>query len=228
MELNFNNEVYAVIPIFGQELWITETNVSTWAIMAVLIILAIVVRIKLNNFSEKPTGFQNVIELLVEFMDNFTKDNMGEKQAGFGAYFFGVFLFLLCANLCGLLGLRPPTADLATTAGFALVTFLLINILGMVKQKGEYWKGFLHPIFLFLPINIISTFATPVSLAGRMFGNILGGFIIIGLYYGLLPIFMKIGIPVVLHVYFDVFAGCLQAYIFVILSMTFIREKIPE
>ncbi|MCC8097911.1 MAG: F0F1 ATP synthase subunit A, partial [Eubacterium sp.] len=138
-----------------------------------------------------------------------------------------VFAFILVSNLSGLIALRPPTADLATTAALALTTFVLIHFMGLITGKLGYFKGYLEPIPFLLPLNIISEIATPISLSFRLFGNILGGLIIMGLVYTL-PIYVRFFIPGFLHMYFDVFAGCLQTFIFVMLSMTFIKDKIPD
>lgn len=207
---------------------ITYTTMNTWIIMGVLILFAVIVRIKLNKFKAVPeSGFQNFIEAIVEAMDNFVGSNMGEKYSYFGNWFFGVFVFILISNLIGLLGFRAPTADLATTACLGFSTFFLIHFMGIVKGKKEYFKGYFEPFPFWLPMNIISELATPVSLSFRLFGNILGGSIIMGLFYTL-PAYVKVGIPAALHIYFDVFAGCLQTFIFVMLSMSFIADKIPD
>ena len=225
--MDFGSKVIATFNVFGQEIWLTETVVDTWVVMAVLLIFALIVRIKLNKFQEVPGGFQNVIETMVEAMDNFVESNMGTKYKYFGNWFFGIFCFILVSNLSGLFGFRAPTADLATTACLALTTFVLIHFMGIFTAKGDYFKGYLEPLPFLLPLNIISELATPVSLSFRLFGNLLGGTIIMGLIYSL-PIYVKLVIPAFLHVYFDVFAGCLQTFIFVMLSMAFIRDKIPE
>ena len=207
---------------------ITQTIVTTWFIMLVLILLAIILRIKMKNYKYKPEGSQNVVEFIIESMDNFVKSTMTEKYGYFGNWFFGVFTFILVSNLSGLVGLRPPTADLCTTAAITFTTFFLIHFMGIVKGKSGYFKGYLEPLPLLLPMNIISELATPISLSFRLFGNILGGLIIMSMVYMALPIFLSVGIPAVLHVYFDVFAGCIQTVIFVMLSMTFIKDKIPD
>lgn len=221
-------KVYHVFEVFGVEIWLTETVVTTWIIMAFLTLLAVIARIKLTTFKEKPSGLQNFIELVIESMDNFVVGAMSEKYAYFGNWFFGVFVFILVSNLSGLLGFRAPTADLATTAALGFATFFLIHFMGIFTQKGGYFKGYLEPIPLMLPMNIISEVATPISLSFRLFGNILGGAIIMGLVYSIPFWFLKIGIPGVLHIYFDVFAGCIQTVIFVMLSMTFIKDKIAD
>jgi F-type H+-transporting ATPase subunit a len=224
--------VYKVFTIFGVEVWLTETVVNTWILMAAIILLAVIARIKLTTFKEKPSGFQNVIEIIIESMDNFVKGTMGERYAYFGNWFFGVFVFILVSNLSGLLGFRAPTADLATTAALGFATFFLIHFMGIFTQKGQYFKSYIEPVAVMLPMNIISEIATPISLSFRLFGNILGGSIIMGLVYSIpfwLPLFfLKLGIPGVLHIYFDVFAGCIQTVIFVMLSMTFIKDKIAD
>jgi len=226
--MDFGSKVIASFYIGDTKIWLTETVVDTWIVMAALFIFAIIVRIKLNSFKEVPeTGFQNFIETIVETMDSFVESNMGTNYKYFGNWFFGVFAFILFSNLSGLLGFRAPTADLATTAALALTTFVLIHFMGIFKSKGSYFKGYLEPMPLLLPMNIISELATPVSLSFRLFGNLLGGTIIMGLIYSL-PIYVKLFIPAVLHVYFDVFAGFLQTFIFVMLSMAFIKDKLPD
>lgn len=225
--MDFNNHIFKTFQIFGTQVYLTETIVNTWIIMAVLLIFAVIVRIKLNKFQDVPSGFQNFVETIVESMENFVVGSMGEKYKYFGNWFFGIFTFILFSNLSGLVGLRSPTADLATTASLGLCTFILIHFMGIFTQKGGYFKGYLEPIAIMLPMNIISELATPVSLSFRLFGNILGGTIIMGMIYAL-PFYVKIAVPAVLHVYFDVFSGCLQTIIFVMLSMTFIRDKVPD
>ncbi len=225
-----NNKYYGSFNLFGFDIWITQTIIVIWIWMAILIAFALIVRSKLNkwNETEPPKGFQNFVELVIEIVDNYVSDTMGSNYRYFGSYFFGVFVLIICMNFSGLILQRPPTADLSTTASFGIVTFLLIHFMGITKNTKEYFKGYTSPFFVMLPLNIISELATPVSLSFRLFGATLGGLIIVNLAYALLPIFLKIGFPVILHVYFDIFAGALQAFIFVTLSMTFIRDKLPE
>lgn len=226
--LEVDAAVYAKPVIFGHEVWITQTVVTTWFIMLVLILIALILRIKMKNYKLKPEGSQNVVEFAIEMMDDFVKSAMTEKYAYFGNWFFGVFVFILVSNLSGLLGFRAPTADLCTTAAIGFTTFFLIHFMGIKKGKGGYFKGYFEPIPVMFPMNIISELATPISLSFRLFGNILGGSIIMGMIYLALPVYASVGIPAVAHVYFDVFAGCIQTVIFVMLSMTFIKDKIPD
>lgn len=144
-----------------------------------------------------------------------------------------LMIFLVCANLWGLVGFRAPTADLNTTFALSILTFFMIHG-NSIRRKGVggWLKGtFFEPVAVMAPLNLISEVATPVSLAFRLFGNIVGGMIIMALVYnalgtilgGVLPIpIFELGIPAVLHAYFDVFAGVLQAFIFTMLTMVFV------
>lgn len=215
---------------------ITQTMMNTWIILIALTIIALILRVKINKFTDVPTTkLQNIVEFIIESMENFTIQNMGEKYKYFGNWFFGVFCFILVSNYIGLLSFRSPTADLGTTLALSLSTFTLIHFMGIKVNGGAYFKGYIEPMPLLLPLNIIGEIATPISLSLRLFGNILGGTIIMGLINSALSkghiILQVIGfgaITPVLHAYFDVFAGFLQTFIFVILSMTFIKDKIGE
>jgi len=220
-----NKNLWLLFEWDGQPIYATETLISTWVVMGILIALAIIVRLRVSSFKGVPKGFQNIIETLVELMSGFAKDNMGAELEGLGGYFFSIFGFILLSNYSGLFGLRPPTADLATSAALALMSFFMIHAVGLYKRRGKYFKDLLDPLPLFLPLNIISEVSKPISLAFRLFGNMLCGVIIMGLIYGMLPMALRILIPDILHVYFDIFVGALQAFIFTVLSMTFIAQK---
>ena len=210
---------------------VTETITTTWIIMAVLIIGSIILTRNLNRI---PKGMQNVVELLVGLVYGLTEDTMGKDKVGFAPYIGTLMLYLAFANLVGLLGVRPPTADLNMTLALALITFFLIHFNG-IRRKGlfSYLKGFTEPFILLMPINLIGEIATPISLSFRLFGNLVGGSIIMALVYSALaslttallgidiPIF-QVGIPAVLHVYFDMFSGLLQTFIFAMLTRVFV------
>lgn len=228
--MEFGPKVIFEIPILGG-IPVTETVINTWVIMLILTVLAMIGG---SAFKKIPRGRQNVVEVIVDAINKLTIQTMGEDKKFFSGYMGTLFLFLLCANLLGLLGLRPPTADVNTTFALSILTFILIHFYGAKRKgTGTYLKGFLEPFPLLLPMNIISELATPISLSFRLFGNIVGGLIIMSLLYGgliglsgmvglgVFPIFQA-GIPVVFHLYFDVFAGVLQTFIFMMLSMVFI------
>lgn len=217
--MEFAPNVHFSIPewmplIGGME--ITETVTTTWLIMALLVIFAY---ISTRALEEIPRGVQNVVELFVESIENLTASTMGRDKLGFAPYMGTLAMYITAANLAGLFALRPPTADLNTTLALSFITFISIHYFGM-KRKGavKYLKEFAQPMPLLLPLNIIGELSTPISLSFRLFGNMLGGVIIMYLLYQAIPII----IPILPHVYFDLFAGILQSFIFVMLSMVFI------
>lgn len=221
MDLNIGN--LWVLKIAGIEIWITETIFNTWLIMLFLMALAVIARIKLRCFKEVPTGFQNIIEAVVEIFDNFVTNTLSEKFSYIAPWFFMVFLFILSSAWLSIFGMRAPTADWVTTFALALATFILMNFMGFKHRKGDYLKGFFEPHPVFFPLNFLGELAKPVSLSFRLFGNMLSGTIILTLYYALTPLFVQIGIPALFHAFFDVLIGSLQTYIFVIVSLMYIR-----
>lgn len=210
----------------GQTVYITTTHVCCFIIMATLMIFALVARSKFKKADEIPTGFQNVVELIVETLLNFVHSSMGDHDKKYVNYIGTLFLFVFCANISGLFGLRPPTADFGTTFSLALITFVMIQYNNFKCNKFGAITDLFQPIPLLFPINLIGEFATPISMSLRLFGNVMAGTVMMALYYGLLPIFFKIGIPSALHVYFDLFSGAIQAYVFSMLTMVFVTQKI--
>ena len=218
------------IPIIGG-VPVTETITTTWIIMAILIIGSIIFT---RNLKRIPNGIQNIVETVVGSVYNLTETTMGSDKVGFAPYIGTLMMYLALANLAGLLGVRPPTADLNMTLSLALISFFMIHFNG-IRRKGVlgYLKGFTEPFFLLTPINLIGEIATPISLSFRLFGNIVGGSIIMALVYSALAAFssallgldipiLQVGVPAVLHVYFDVFSGLLQTFIFAMLTMVFV------
>ena len=218
---------YQQVTIGGVSFWITTSHVCLAIVMVVLIVFAIVAnrKIKKADPTKAPSGFLNVLELLVETLDNLVKDNMGRVLAPrFRNYIGAFFMLILTCNLSGLFGLRPPTADYGITLPLALITFVMIQYQGFKWQKMNKIKGLFEPIFLFFPVNLISEFATPISMSLRLFANILSGTMMMALIYGLLPKVATLVWPAALHAYMDVFAGALQAYVFAMLTMVFIAN----
>ena len=225
-KVDFYIHGYQEVHIGDFSFWITTTHGCLAIVMVVLIVFAIVANrvIKKADYRKAPTGFLNVLEMLVETLDKLILDNMGRKLAPvFRNYVSALFLLILTCNLSGLFGLRPPTADYGVTLPLALITFFMIQYQGFKWQKMGKIKGLFEPFFLFLPVNIISEFATPISMSLRLFANILSGTMMMALIYGLMQ---KIAIiwPAALHAYLDVFSGCLQAYVFAMLTMVFISN----
>jgi len=233
-DLDFFIEGYVKFKLFGQTLYITTTHVSLVFVLAILVVFTLLAHraIKKADPTKPPKGFVNVIELLVETVDDLLISNMGEKHGPrFANYVGSLFAFLLLANLSGLLGLRPPTSDFGITLPLALITWVLIQYNGIRYQKWGKLKGLFEPVFVFFPVNLISEVSTPISMSLRLFGNMFSGTIMMALVYGLIKVgsvSLAIAWPAALHAYLDVFAGALQAYVFVMLTMAFISDQIGD
>ena len=201
--------------IFG--LTITETITTTWVIMAFLVGIAVITT---KNLQKVPkSNLQNFMELIYEGVEWLVDSSMGKENRSYLPYVGTLTLFLVIANITGVIMVRQPTADLNTTFALALLTFILTHISGMRRKGvGGYMKGFLEPLPFMMPLNAISELAQPVSLSFRLFGNMLGSLIILALLYSFAPVV----IPIVPHMYFDIFVGIIQTFIFVMLTMTYI------
>jgi len=210
----------------GQTVYITTSHVCMLIIIVSIMIFALIARKKIMHADEIPTGFQNVIEFAVETLQGFVNSSMGAHGKKYMNYVGTLFLFVLISNISGLVGLRPPTADFGTTFSLALITFIMIQYNNVKYNKFGAVTGLFQPIWFLFPINLIGEIATPVSMSLRLFGNVMAGTVMMALYYGLLPIFAKLGIPAALHVYFDLFSGAIQAYVFAMLTMVFVTQKI--
>ncbi len=217
---------------FGHEVWITTTHVCLLLVMLVLIGFSIAAGQAIKKGAEVPGGFQNAVELIVEKLDGMVDGTMGKSGAKFYNYVGTIFIFILFSNISGLLGLRPPTADYGVTFPLGVVTFILIHFNQFKYQKPkDIWTDMCSPLPpwlpIWLPINIISEIAVPVSLSLRLFANILSGTIMMALIYGLLGWVATIW-PAALHVYFDLFSGAIQTYVFCMLTMTYISNAIGD
>ena len=157
--------------LFGQELWLTTTHVSILIVALLLLIFALVVRAKLSDAEGKPGTLQNIAELIVEMLDNMVKGSMGKNGLAFRNYIGSLFLFLIVANLSGLLGLRPPTADYGVTLPLGLITFVLIQFNNIKYNKIEAFTGLFKPLPFLFPINLIGEIAAPFSISLRLFGK---------------------------------------------------------
>ncbi|MBR5711971.1 MAG: F0F1 ATP synthase subunit A [Lachnospiraceae bacterium] len=216
--------------LFGYRFYITSTHIALAIILITLTVLAIVANrvIRRSDPYGKPGTGMTIIETVVEFVDNTTLSNMGEKHGGKFANYIGTLLiFVFISNISGVFGLRPPTADYGITFGLAMITFFLIHINGFKHQKIKHITGLFDPIPL-TPINIIGEVSTPISMSLRLFGNVLCGTVIMGLLYNLLPQFLLLFWPGALHIYFDLFSGAIQAYVFTMLTMVFISKNFEE
>ena len=212
--------------VLGQEVYLTTTHVSLLIVCLGLILFAVIVRCKLKD-TETPSGLQNAVELVVETLDNMVKSSMGKHAVRYRNYIGTLFLFLLVSNISGLVGLRPPTADYGVTFPLGIITFVLIQYNNIRWNKVGAFTDLFKPIPVLFPINLIGEIAVPFSLSLRLFGNVVSGTVIMALIYGLLSKFAILW-PGVLHAYFDIFSGAIQTYVFCMLTMVFITQKIPE
>ena len=221
------HELYPV-NFFGTTVHITTTHVCTLIIICVIMILTLLGRRAFFKAERegKMTVASTIVEMAVDLLNGFVCGTMGQKAGRKYVNYIGtLFLFIFVCNTSGILGLRPPTADYGTTLALALITFVMIEYADIRYNKWNMVKGLFEPFPLFFPMNVISIFSTPLSMSLRLFGNILGGTVLMALYYGMLPWFAKIGIPAALHVYFDVFSGAIQTYVFCMLTISFSADK---
>lgn len=217
-----------LIKIGDKEILVPDSIVNVWIVTIVLIIFAFIVnsKIKKAKVNEKPSNFQLIIEIIIESIDGLVKTTMGEQNLGFAPYIFTLISFIVAANLSGLLGITPPTSDYSVTISLALITFVLSQYWNFKNSGGllGYLKGYTEPMAILTPLNVIGDLANPISLSFRLFGNVMGGGIIMGLLYSALGYFAPI-VTAPLHIYFDIFSGILQAFIFTMLSMIFIGGR---
>ena len=196
----------------------------TWMAMLILLALGLVLRRRLAMVPDK---MQNVFEVIIGGLEDFTVENMGEAE---GRRFFpilcGTFLFILVMNLMGLVPLfEAPTAEINTTAAMAVVVFVYYNYVGISRWRGHYIQQFMGPMAALAPfmmlIEFISHLARPLSLTMRLFGNIYGESMVLGLFFMLMPIIAT------LPVYFlFLLAKSLQAFIFFMLTLIYIKSAV--
>lgn len=211
--------------LFGQTLWITTTHVSMLLIMLFILAVACIIRVNLKGPEETPGMLQSFAEIAIEMLENMVTGIMGSNAGRFMNYIGTIFIFILLSNISGIFGLRSPTADFGVTLPLGLLTFVIVQYQNVKNNKFGAVTNLFQPVPFLFPINLIGEIAAPFSLGLRLFGNILSGTVIVALYYGMVPILFKIGIPAALHVYFDLFSGCIQAYVFCMLTMVYISDK---
>ena len=224
------------LTIAGHSIPITETVIISWAVMLILVAVSLALTTRLK---EVPSGPQAILETAVEFLNNFAGNQFGSFSKYLGPYIGSLFLFLLVANIIGVLSppelhvfgrefippfaIRPPTRDINVTAAFAVISILLVIVCGFsARGFGGWFKRLLYPLPMMLPFNIMEYGTRLISLALRLFGNILGGVVLMSLIEKLLPL----ALPMVFSLYFDFFDGIIQAAIFVFLTSLYISEAV--
>ena len=222
---------------------ITQTTIS---ILVVTVLLLLLSRIATKNLQKRPSRFQVIVEKLVGMLYNLVEETMGRHNLRFAPYIGTIFLTSICSTLIGMTQIfRSATADLSVTLAWALVTTGMVWYWNIKNFGFKSWlKGFTEPIVVMTPMNIVSEIAQPISMAFRHFGNVVGGNVLTALIYtalaglsnlafgwisaelAMLPIF-QIGIPAFLSIYFDLFSGFVQAFVFSLLTMVYVGAACP-
>ncbi len=234
--------IFFTIPMPLQNFDITESQINSLLVTVTIVFFCLYLVHGINQRIHLKR--QHFAELIVEKVDNLVLENMGEYFRGYSPFVIAMLALSAVSSLSSLLGLYPPTSDINVVGGWAILVFILITYYKMKCGPLYYLKSFTEPIALLAPINFLSEFATPVSMSFRHYGNILSGTVISTLIaaglsglsaivLGWLPGFLgeiswlRIGIPAVLSIYFDVFSGCLQAFIFAMLTMMNVSGAFP-
>ena len=225
MDFHFSVEPEIIhIPVFGG-IDVSQTLVSAVLASLVIIIFAAIVRIFfIPKFKIIPGRFQMILEMSVDAVRGYTRSKVGEwASKSLSPYMFTIALLIIVNGIFELMGMRAAMTDLNFTLALSLITFILIQVYS-IKKKGllKRLAAFAKPSIVLLPVNIATTAAIPVSLSCRMFGNILGGMIVMELLYSIVAV--KWFLPGILAIYFTVFHTLMQAFIFITLSLTFIHE----
>ena len=195
-----NCKTVFTIPIFGG-LDISESTVITWFIIAFVAVLCMIL---VRNLSvESPSKKQQVLELAVGGLYNIFDGLLGKAGRRYIPYLMSVLIYLGISNVIGILGVKPPTKDMNVTAALALMSIILIEYAGIHAKGGRgFIKSFAQPMAIMTPINILEVFIRPLSLCMRLFGNILGGFVVMEL----IKYFVPAIIPIPFSFYFDIFS----------------------
>lgn len=232
---------------------ITGEVISSLIVMGIIAILAIIVGIQ-AHFADplkKPKGLLLITEIGVNFFDKFVEGLIGKKLPGFGGVIMAIAVYLFCAFIFGLTGLPSPVTCMAIPFSLGLTAFLGIHIVSAKYTKLAYFKRYVDPFPVFLPINLISMWAPLLSLTLRLFGNAIAGATLMGIIYyaleslsgnifsfitvafsdgsgSLSQIFLSPFIAPVFHAYFDLFSAFIQTTVFISLTTIFIGQEIPD
>ena len=212
-----NCETVFTIPIFGG-IDVSESVVVTWIIMAVLVLVAIILtrNMKIDHISKRQAIAETIVTKLT---------GMVEDMIAYVPYLTTVLLYIGVSNIIGLFGFKSPTKDLNVTIALAVMSIVLVEAAGIYHLGVKKWlHKFVEPIAIVTPINILEVFTRPLSLCMRLFGNVLGAFVIMELIKMVVPVVL----PAVFSLYFDLFDGLLQAYVFVFLTSLYISEEIEQ
>lgn len=196
----------------------TVTILNTWLIMAVLIVIAILVGRRLER---QPGPVQRIAELYVSAMDHLTRESLETTSRFYVPMVATMFIFLLLCNWLGIIpGLSEPTKDLNTPLSLGIMGFCITHVAAIrAKGIGAYLKEYAEPFFIMAPLNVVGELAKVVSISFRLFGNIMGGAIIISVVSWMVK---SVLLPPFLYAFFGLFVGTVQAFVFTMLTITYI------
>ena len=207
------------IPIGKNGIPISESTAVSWIVMAVIILLCIILgsKLRVDHISKR----QAAAEFIVTKLESLISGIVGEGGKSYVPYLVTVLLFLGLSNIMGVFGFKPPTKSLVVTASLAVMSIVLVEVAGIRARGVKGWlHAFIEPMPIVAPFNILDVFTRPLSLCMRLFGNVLGAFVIMEI----LNHVTKVLIPTIAGLYFDFFDGILQAYVFVCLTGMYIKE----
>lgn len=216
------NKTAFTIPVLGG-IPVADSVVVTWIIMALLVVISLLLTRKLSV--RNPGKAQVALESAVQFLNGFMRSNLGTHWRPFAPWLGTVALYIATSNLIGILGLTPPTKDISVTTALAIMSMLLIYG-AQFRYNGPLGglKKFAEPMPLLLPINLMEVIIRPLALCMRLFGNILGAYIIMEMLKFVVPVIL----PAVFSIYFDLFDGLIQTVVFVFLTTLFTGEGIKD
>lgn len=216
------NKTAFTIPVLGG-IPVADSVVVTWIIMALLVVISLLLTRKLSV--RNPGKAQVALESAVQFLNGFMRSNLGTHWRPFAPWLGTVALYIATSNLIGILGLTPPTKDISVTTALAIMSMLLIYG-AQFRYNGPLGglKKFAEPMPLLLPINLMEVIIRPLALCMRLFGNILGAYIIMEMLKFVVPVIL----PSVFSIYFDLFDGLIQTVVFVFLTTLFTGEGIKD
>lgn len=221
-------KVEPVIPFYSKDLGFFTIHFTASVVLqwVAILILGISSFLLTKNLKRNPDKKQAALEQVYGLVQSVVTSTMGKEYIAYVPYLGSLMIYLIVLNFMGLIGLKPPTQDLSVAAGLAISTFLVIHYTALKRNGiGGYLKGYAHPFVLMLPINIMERVMLPVSLALRLYGNMLAATVLVELVYEKLP---KFGIPIIAHGYFDLFDGTIQMLVFTMLTMIQIKLTAEE
>jgi len=200
----------------------------TWGVMGVIVLFAVFVRLKLRKKS--PGRAQQVVEAMLNWLGEEIRAIIGRGPGPFIPLVASLFIFILASNFVAFISsffpealkVKPPTADISTTAALATVVFLAVPFYGIAMTGTlNYLRTYVRPVWIMLPFNIISELSRTLALAVRLFGNILSGQILFGVMLSLVPFFL---FPLLSQafMFLALITGTIQAYIFAVLATVYI------